>query len=243
MTVEVLYVGPLSNATDSDPAAAYTQSGPSSPTIVGPEPILSDGSTATYAEVTETRTVSSGSVTTITRRDYAKGKLDVLSVDSTRATLNSVRVVLVGDGLSWTTPSEPAEEVDLYDPTSWDTTWGWLTRWEAAGYTDPFNSGDITYAPGSWGSSFRHPSSGATFTGAEVLDFLASGNAYIRALVTGGGATAPGSYTSTGRVYEFRVEVDYTPTVITPPMMRQYPNPISRGRLWPRPRRGITGIR
>jgi hypothetical protein len=231
MPTETLYVGPLSNATDTDPAAAYPE--PSSPTIVGPEPILSDGSTATYAEATDTFDINSSFARINTRADYAKGKLDPLSVDSSNATLNSVEVVSVGGSVTWTTSNEPDVTVDLYDPASWDSYWGWLTLWESAGTVGPSNPGDITYLPGDWGSSFSHPDSGTSFTPAQVLDFLASGNAYIRAATSSTTAFVPGSYSATTRLTEFRVIVDYTLTGAPSPLRL---HPRNRTRIYPRRR-------
>jgi hypothetical protein len=232
MATETLYVGPLSNATDTDPAAAYSGV-PSSPTIVGPEPILSDGSNATYAEMVDTFTISGSLVRTETRIDFAKGKLDLLSVDSSRATLNSIEIVTSGAGTTWNTTSAPSVSVDLYDPTSWDSYWGWRALWQDAGRVGPSNAGDITYLPGDWGSTFRHPETGSNFTAAEVLDFLASGAAYIRAQTVGTTTTAPGSYSATARFYEFKVIVDYTP-IGSPAPLRLYPR--SSTRLYPRRR-------
>lgn len=185
---------------------------PSAAAFVGDQNVLwRDGDSGTYADLVSTHDVEDF-VVTETRLDRAVGLMDALSVDSTQATLNSVRVELWASHLTGDHPSgNPTANMDLIDTTSWDDDFGFVYKWRSTGFVDTGNPSpwDVTYPADSWGFNFYDGIGDHTRSSAEMLDFLASGN--VRAIANVSDiATVDGSWTVAGRVLDYKLTVDYT---------------------------------
>lgn len=186
----------------------------SSPSFVGSQGTLwRDDDTGTYADLTTVFTNSGGSRTNA-RVDLAVAPLDQLSVDSTRATLNSVRVEWTAVDLTTNHPTaDPYASLDLLDSTTFDLFYGYMAHWQAAGLINTANPSpqDFLYPADEAFWDLEHPDTSVAYTPAEVLDFLASGNVMAVAFVNLPTLTS-GTWTSTGRVQDIKVTVDYTLT-------------------------------
>lgn len=233
MPVEVLRPGFVEDAED---AGIFNFTGaPSSAAFVGSQSVLwRDDDPDTYADLTSTFTTD-GSTITHTREDEAVAPLDQLSVGSTTATLNSIRIEWTASNLTTDVPTtvSPTAQFSLLDATSYDVFYGYMAQWDGLGFINNLNPSpqDTTFLTGEWSSSFRHPDTGINFTASEVLDFLASGDVMVAASVVNSSLATVGSFTNTARIQDIKITVDYD--LIT--------RPVTPRRLWPAVDNGGTG--
>lgn len=247
MPVQILRPNLVQDAEDAGDFTLY----PSSASLVGTASTLwRDDNAATYAEMTYQFGVSGGDITP-TRQDFARAPLDLLSVDSSTATLNSVLVEITGEQLLDNVGSTDGVSVfvNLTDATSYDVGFGdYTVQWQAAALLNNTRDGSDLYGPGDW-SNFTHRDTATELTASEVLDFFASGNAVVHGTVADS-TTTTGTYTVSGRIFDVTVTIDYT-LIATPlpPPLRRYPPVGNHGfgptRHYPHPpaRRGAGGAR
>lgn len=199
-----------------------TPPAPTPGVIVGPPPQWEDGSDATYAEATFTWD-STGAFS-----DQIRADLHPPHISGTLTALTLTMRAEVSAEYPSTSVLRPALFIN-----DANTDEGIVRFDHYLSAVDTIET--VTYAPDEMGFL-----NGQTM--ASLGTTLLAGDAYLN--VT---AQQPSSSGQWNRIRVYEVSIDSVWASTNPPQLRKYPNPTGLGvgpaRQWPRPRRGITGIR